>query len=251
MKFDGFTLISISIVSHGQGELVQETLRDLANFAGSLPFEVILTRNLIEQLPFSVSDFPYPLRVIDNAAPKGFGANHNAAFAYCNSPFFCVMNPDVRLRANPFWPLIACMEDAKVGLAAPMVFDQEGRAEDSARRFPTPTGLASKLLGLSDGRYHVTGANAMEVDWVAGMFMFFRAEAFRDASGFDEDFFLYYEDADICTRLWQLRWKVLLQPGASIIHAAQRRSRRNPRYFGWHLSSMTRYFVKHMGRLPT
>jgi hypothetical protein len=82
------------------------------------------------------------------------------------------------------------------------------------------------------------------------MFMLFRAEAFQDIGGFNEEFFLYYEDVDICARLWKAGWKVVLHPGVSVIHDAQRASRHNPRHMAWHLSSMARYFWKHSGRLP-
>lgn len=80
--------------------------------------------------------------------------------------------------------------------------------------------------------------------------MLFRAEAFRDVGGFDGAFFLYYEDVDICARLWQAGWKVIYHPGISIIHDARRSSRRDPHYMRWHAASMLRYLWKHYGRLP-
>ena len=78
--FDELPFISISVVSHGQGDLVGDALGDLARFADSMRIEVILTRNIPERLPFSVEDFPYPVKVIENQTRKGFGANHNSAF---------------------------------------------------------------------------------------------------------------------------------------------------------------------------
>lgn len=239
--------ITLSVVSHGQGRLVNEFLGDLARFSPGL--DLILTCNIPEQAAIN-GDGLQSFRRFDNASPKGFGANHNAAFRHCEDGFFCVANPDVRLSGDPFPGLLACMDDPKVGLVAPRVIDPAGNAEDSARYFPTLPGLASKALGFDEGRYPVTGGSPMRVDWVAGMFMLFRAEAFREIGGFDDGFFLYYEDVDICARLWKAGWKVVLHPGVEVIHAAQRTSRRNPRYMAWHLSSMARYFAKHLGRLP-
>lgn len=239
--------VTLSVVSHRQGELVNDFLGDVGRL--SLKPDLVVTCNVPE--PSSIRGDGLPsLRRIDNARPKGFGANHNAAFRHCETPFYCVANPDVRLIGDPFPYLIACMDDPRVGLVAPRVIDPAGNWEDSARYFPTPAGLAAKMLHLNEGRFPVAGETPMAVDWVAGMFMFFRAEAFRDVGGFDDGFFLYYEDVDICARLWKAGWKVMLHPGASVIHAAQRTSRRNPRYMVWHLSSMARYFAKHLGRLP-
>lgn len=239
--------IAMSVVSHRQGAMVVDLLRDVARFSPDV--EVLLTCNVPEKEIEPVEGV-HSLRQFQNSAAQGFAANHNAAFRHCESPFLCVANPDVRLLDDPFPELLACMDDPKVGLVAPRVIDPTGNPEDSARYFPTPANLAAKLFHLGEGRYPVAGEAPMAVEWAAGMFMLFRAEAFRDLGGFDEGFFLYYEDVDICARLWKAGWKVMLHPGVSVVHAAQRTSRKNPRYMAWHLSSMARYFAKHLGRLP-
>lgn len=239
--------VSISVVSHRQGSLVNDLLKDVVRYCP--PNELLLTCNAPEEVSIHGTGLK-TLHRFDNTYAKGFGANHNEAFKHCNTSFFCVANPDVRLLNDPFQELLASMDDPQVGLVAPSVIDPSGNLEDSARYFPTPTNLVAKMLHLDEGRYPVAGEVPLSVEWVAGMFMLFRAEAFRDIGGFDEGFFLYYEDVDICARLWKAGWKVKLHPGVRIIHAAQRSSRRNPRYMAWHLSSMARYFVKHMGRLP-
>ena len=239
--------ITLSVVSHRQGSLVNNFLGDVACSCPNLA--VLLTYNVPDQVAIRSHELR-SFRRFENAAARGFGANHNAAFRHCDSRFFCVANPDVRLMADPFPELIACMDDPRVGVVAPRVLDPAGNPEDSARCFPTPVSLAAKLLHLTEGRFPVAGASPIAVDWVAGMFMFFRAEAFRDVGGFDDRFFLYYEDVDICARLWKAGWRVMLHPGVSVIHAAQRASRRNPRYLAWHLSSLARYFAKHLARVP-
>lgn len=238
---------TLSVVSHGQGGLVNDFLGDLRRFSPDL--DLILTCNIPERVAIDGVGLQ-SFRRFDNANPKGFGANHNAAFQHCDNDFFCVTNPDVRLSNDPFPMLLACMDDPKVGLVAPWVIDPAGNAEDSARYFPSLPGLVAKALGFDEGRYPVVGELPVRVEWVAGMFMLFRAEAFRDIGGFDDGFFLYYEDVDICARLWEAGWEVVLHPGVPVIHAAQRASRRNIRHMAWHLSSMARYFAKHLGRLP-
>ena len=244
-------MISISIVSHGQGGLVREALIDLARYAESLQVEVILTRNIPEQLPFSAEEFSYPIKMVENATPKGFGANHNAAFRHARGEWFCVTNPDIRMPANPFPVLVGELERQKAAVIAPAVLSPSGAIEDSIRRFPTPSSLAGKLLGRVDGRYSfAVGDETFSADWVGGMFMLFRAEDYRRVGGFDEGFFLYYEDVDICTRLWKAGCRVLACPKAHVVHDARRASRRNLRYMRWHAGSMARYLGKHGLRLP-
>lgn len=113
------------------------------------------------------------------------------------------------------------------------------------------SGLASKFFGRSDGRYHFSlDDDPLPVDWIGGMFMLFRSSAFASVGGFDEKFFLYYEDVDICARLWTAGYRVLVCPAASVIHDAQRASHHDWHYRLWHAQSMQRYFAKHWFRLP-
>ena len=244
-------MISVSVVSHGQGDLVSKALADLARFSDSFCFEVILTRNIPEQLPFTVDDFPYPVKAIENATPKGFGANHNAAFQLAVGKWFCFFFFFFFFFANPFPLLIEALERQQTAVIAPAVLSPGGQVEDSVRRFPTPLSLAGKVLGRGDGRYpFVVGDETFSADWVGGMFMLFRAEDYRHVGGFDEGFFLYYEDVDICTRLWKTGRRVLACPKVQVIHDARRTSRRNLRYMRWHATSLIRYQGKHWLRLP-
>ncbi len=240
--------VTVSIVSHGHGAMVGEVLRDLA----AIPqvARVVLTLNVPECLPEVPAALADKMVVVKNRVPAGFAKNHNAAFRQCETSFFCVLNPDVRFWGNPFEPLIPLLRDGAAGVVAPEVRGPDGTVEDSARYFPTFFLLVGKLFGLGDGRVSVAGTGPQSVDWTAGMFLLFPAAVFRDIGGFDEGFHLYYEDVDICARLWRSGRRVMLHPGVSVTHHAQRESRRRVRYLRWHLSSMARYFVKHGWRLP-
>lgn len=242
-------MITISIVSHGQRMLAVDLLADLAGCPQVS--NIILTHNIPEAEVVIPREFAGRLTTRCNTNPMGFGANHNAAFRHCQTPFFCVLNPDVRLGENPFPQLLGCFANENVALCAPAVLNPAGEREDSARHFPRPLGLMAKLLGFGDGKYLLSGdADPVSPDWVAGMFMLFRTVDFAVMEGFDEDFFLYYEDVDLCARLWKADRQILVCPQAVVFHAARRESHRNYRYMKWHLASMARYFLKHLGRLP-
>ena len=235
--------ISISVVSHLQIELVAQLLADInAHCAGSR-LEVLLTLNLTEHLPFELTEYAFPVILIRNAAPKGFGANHNQAFRYATGRYFCVMNPDIRLGSNPFELLLTCFTDTSVGVVAPLVLGENGEVEDSARRFPTPLTIMWKASGRCKGTDYAIGSDPFHPDWVGGMCMVFPRAMFENLGGFDERYFLYYEDVDLCARLRLLGYEVLVSPQATVTHHAQRTSRHSLTYLRWHLKSMMRFFM--------
>lgn len=243
-------MIAVSLISHSHAAMLPTLVAELLRCAEV--GRVIVTLNIPEAVAF-----PEDARVvvIRNASPKGFGANHNAAFkAIEGDPdcrLFCPLNPDVGLQGNPFPALLAEMDAKGAGLAVPLVLAVDGQLEDSLRLFPTLGMLASKAFGGADGRYAVQpGQPAFFPEWAAGMFMLFRRDVFARLGGFDEGFFLYYEDVDICARAWKQGFKIVACPAVSVIHDARRDSRRKLRYMRWHLASMARYFLKHWGRLP-
>lgn len=238
--------LTVSIVSHGHGiqveRLVKQVLQD------QLITKLILTLNTPEQLSIPRDD---RLMILQNPGPKGFGANHNAAFKHCETPYYCVLNPDVVLRDDSFVRLIDCLEQSKAAVAGPLVISATGQQEDSWRRFPTLWTLIMKALGhditiISQS----TQDSPIFPDWIAGMCMVFSASSYRSVQGFDERLFLYYEDVDICARLWKSQQTVVANPRAVVIHNAQRASRRQWRHMRWHLSSMAKYLARYSFKMP-
>ena len=110
--------ISISIVSHAQMGLIVALLADLESHCQESRFEVILTLNLGEELPFALDGFSWPIKIVRNAVPKGFGANHNQAFKRATGKYFCVLNPDIRLVGDPFHTLVTYLKNPSVGVVA-------------------------------------------------------------------------------------------------------------------------------------
>lgn len=234
--------ISISIVSHLQAPLLGALLADLDRCCKTYPLEVLLTLNLPEEIPFDMNGFGFPVIAHTNIEPKGFAANHNQAFAAASGQFFCVMNPDIRLDADVFAALHGCLQNDRVGVAAPLVVGADGEMEDSARRFPTPLKIVCKALGGCRGGDYALKGETVYPDWVAGMFMLFRRDVYAKLGGFDARYFLYYEDVDLCARLRLRGYEVALCPAARVVHHAHRSSHRNLKYLRWHVASMLRFF---------
>ena len=235
--------VTISIVSHGQMELVLPLLQDLDTVHHTTPLHVVLTLNVPEAIPCVPEDFAFSLQIMRNSQPLGFGANHNRAFSQAQGGIFCVLNPDIRITQNPFPDLLKACADPHTGLAAPAIYSPSGQLEDSARKFPTPWRIAHRVLTRRRTRDYAAPTTVLHPDWVAGMFLLLRTTVYRQLGGFDERYFLYYEDVDLCARarLAGLEIVQLALPG--VIHNAQRASHRDPKYLRWHVGSMLKFFT--------
>jgi len=235
-------MICVSLVSHGHGSMVTNLAKQLLTCSNVS--SLIITLNIPEAFP-EISDVR--LQLIENVDPKGFGENHNAAFKFCKQDYFCVINPDIVLVDDPFLKMLEVFGGAEnVGLVAPLVLNSAGMAEDSMRFALTPWSLLKRLSGLDSGAYAVAvGGKRFSPDWVAGMLMLFKSSIFSKLDGFDERYFMYCEDVDICTRLVNTKYKIVACLDASVIHNAQRESHHSFSHLRWHLKSMCRYFLTH------
>lgn len=235
--------ITISIVSHGQACLVKGLLQDLETMkCGN--FYVIITSNIVEDCSV-YEGWSFPIEVINNVNPKGFGANHNFAFYRSNSDIFIILNPDIRFVSFNLNDFVDLFEQLDYFVAAPLIKSPNGVLEDSARFFPTFSSLLMRRLHKPLNLDYEYSDKPISVDWIGGMFMCFRKQSFRQLKGFDEKaYFMYFEDVDICKRIHLLKGKVGVFPTFEIVHQAQRKSRSSLIHFRWHVISAFRYLMK-------
>lgn len=240
--------ITVSIVSHNHSQLIDVLVYQLSKFPQHIA-KIIITNNT-NDICLIGEHYPFEVTQIHNKNPKGFGANHNQAFRHCETDYFCVMNPDISIVSDPFSVLLSCFADHSVAIIAPLIVNLRGTVEDSARFFPTPWGLVKKVFGHYNGVYHIkTDQELSFPDWVAGMFLLIKSVKYTELAGFDESFFLYYEDVDLCARAWQKDYVVALCREVYVIHDARRSSHRDLKFFKWHVMSALRFFMKHLCRL--
>lgn len=226
--------VTLSVVSHRQGDLLRRLIDDLVTLRSPLLKRVVVTLNTPE--PFEPPrGAGFELLTRRNEAPMGFGANHNRAFALCETHVFVVSNPDVRLLTDPLPLLTRALADG-AGIAAPAVRALDGSLEDSARRLLTPIDVVLRRLGSRRTDFECPA-------WVAGMFMAFRADVFRQLGGFDEKFHMYCEDADICARAALAGSDIAFCPEATVVHEARRASRRALLPLLWHARSLLTFWA--------
>jgi N-acetylglucosaminyl-diphospho-decaprenol L-rhamnosyltransferase len=236
--------VVFSIVSHQQLQLVDLVLSDLY-CVRSVKFKIVLTINVKENEDILKKHTELPIMVIRNAHPKGFGSNHNSAFKLINGDFFVIINPDVRLEADYIGKLISNFSCERVGAVAPVIITQDGFVEDSVRPFPTVFNLIERYFRKQiRHRYSGRRESVKAVDWVAGMFVVFRGAVYESVSGFDESYFMYCEDIDICARIKSAGYRIVVDENIAVIHNARRASRKSFRHFYWHLVSMWKWLAR-------
>ncbi|MEN9760301.1 MAG: hypothetical protein RI906_127, partial [Pseudomonadota bacterium] len=203
--------------------------------------------NIPEEL--DVSMWPaLQLLVIRNAQPRGFGTNHNVAFRHCRTSWYVILNPDLRLPEDLFPQLLSIAKALpKTGAVAPKIIDSDGFPEDSVRENLTPLSLMRRTLKRISGHRRLSGLDLNDAGdqffWLAGMFLLFDSAAYRAVAGFDERFFLYCEDYDVCARLCRAGYQLRQVQTAQAIHEAQRDSQRSIKHLRWHVVSLLRVWT--------
>lgn len=240
-------MLTLSVVSHGQGLLLDRLLTQLDRQPSLADVQVVVTLNLADE-PFDASRYPrLSIVALRNAQPRGFGANHNAAFRFCQTTWFGVLNPDLTLPdGEPFTQLMLSGATAeRVAAIAPRIVNARGQSEDSVRANLTPWSLAARQLFGRRKAVAVQGITRRGEPffWLAGMCLLLDAAAFRSIGGFDERFFLYCEDFDLCARLYNANYAIKLEPRTRLVHEAQRNSHRSLRHLRWHLVSLAKVWT--------
>lgn len=230
--------LTISIVSHGHGPLVVQLLNDLDLLPSLRGAVVVITLNLLNEQLDTTRIRHLRIELIRNTNPKGFGANHNEAFRRCETEWFGVLNPDLRVTDDVFSELLAAVVDnAGIALVAPRVLNSAGGIEDSVRENLTPWSILKRTLTPHPRPRPPAGKGFR---WYAGMFYLIRSSAYAALGGFDERYFLYCEDYDLCARMYLEGRQLVHMPSVTVVHDAQRNSHRSGRHLRLHLASLLR-----------
>jgi GT2 family glycosyltransferase len=254
-------LVSVLIVNYRAYTDLARCLDSLQRFLSD-DLEVIVVDHLSERAATEplVRRFPW-IQLIEVGTNPGFAAGVNRAARAARGRHLLLLNPDSVVDGDVAHALGAWLDEhPQVGACGALVRQPDGSVQASARRFPdVTTAFAGRTSWLSRAwptnrwtRQNLVvrqvSRDPIEVDWVSGACMMVRRDAFEGVRGMDEQFFLYWEDADLCFRLKRAGWSTVYNPVVGITHFTGQSSAlaRKQSLIAFHRGAY-RYFSKHGG----
>lgn len=204
--------------------------------------------------------------LIHSGSNMGYGRANNLGVRHAKGEYILILNPDVSVEIETLQKMVDYMETHKdIGILGPKLYFFNGKIQDSCRRFMTPMDLIIKRTPLRHLPYFKNRVNKylmidydhkeiQDVDLVTGACFMIQKMIFDDVKGFDERFFLFMEDADLCRKTWEAGYRVVYYPKAQALHYHKRLSGGSifglltKRVFWIHVSSAIKYFWKWRGR---
>ena len=250
--------VDVVIVSFQSRDCLLVALTALADRA-ALPIDVIVVDNASEDGSVAAVRQAWPTaRVLVNERNSGFSVACNQGWRAGTAPLVLFLNPDAEVRPGAVAALARCLQARPdAGITGPRTLNSDGSVQVSTGRDLSLVserqqrrlvrGVAnreSRALAEADARH----AHQQEPDWVSGSCLMIRRECLEAVGGFDEGFFLYEEDADLCRRVRAAGWRVLFEPSAEVAHQLGRSMARHAgrARLEYHRSHL-RYYRKHNG----
>ncbi|MBF0223899.1 MAG: glycosyltransferase family 2 protein [Desulfobacterales bacterium] len=228
-------MIDIIIVNYNSTKFLLNCIRSLkkSSILNEIPYDLYIEDNASKDNPEIIKKvFPESF-VSYNNKNLGFGKAVNKSANIGVSKFIMILNPDTIVSPSFLKDVLDFMiENPDIGAMGPKILDIDGKLQNSARSFPNLLtsffGRASYLSKIFPNN-KITKKNLMSlltldeyspmnVDWVSGACMILRRDVFEQTGGFDEGFFMYWEDADLCKRLKKMGWRVVYYPKPIVYH---------------------------------
>ncbi|WP_442264935.1 glycosyltransferase family 2 protein [Tenacibaculum sp. ZS6-P6] len=238
--------------------LYNENINDLENTVNSFLNISYFTKHLFlvdnspqQNLPLSLKNQP-DITYIFNNENLGFAKAQNLVLDKIkNSKYHLVLNPDVTFKPNVIQHLIETLRNkTNIAVITPKIQFPNGKHQYNVRKYPTFFDLIIRKLNIFRSRIHEQEYRDQDLtkpffpEAIHGCFMLFKTEDFVTLNGFDERYFLYMEDIDICKKIDLIGKKKLYYPKVKVSHVLKQGSSKNIKLFLYHLSSAFKYFVK-------
>lgn len=250
-------MVSISIVTHNNDKVIKKCLQNIFKNINNTDFELIIVDNNSSDSTVSIIEKNFEnLRLIKNNRNFGFSAAHNIAIKLGRGKYHLVLNPDIIFTENAFEKLLNFMEkNPDVGLVSPKIILSNGSIQYLCKRLPSlfdfiiirfMPKFIRKFFQARIDYYEMreTGYNKiMDVLFLTGAFMLIRSSVLDKVGGFDENFFMYFEDIDLCRRIKKIS-RTVFYPHTSVIHLWEGGTRKNIQLLLISIKSAIYYFSK-------
>ncbi len=229
--------LSIIVLNYKSKHLVRYFLRQVLNFRFKFKWEIIAVDNASGDDFAETIKSEYPVvKVVNSFKNLGMGGGNNLGVRHARGRYLLIVNPDVTLIQSAIEELMVFLEQhSSVAVAAPQILNPDRTRQDSCYRWPhiltflyRRTLLGRTKKGQAHLRHYAYGdcdlSVAQPVDWILGGCFMIRHDIFKQIGLFDERFFLFLEDTDLCRRLWRQGQEVWYIPQAKVIHLPHRLS---------------------------
>ena len=260
-------MLNIIVLNYNNVNLLEKCIKSILDAQIEIDYELIVVDNnsqdkskeFLSQLDLS----PIKTQVVLNNHNSGYAAGNNQAVKLARGDYIFICNPDIIVLQGAIEELYSYLKShSEVGMVGPQLLNLDHTIQYSCCRFPhwyTPFLRRTFLGGLPLLRKKLKNylmvdynhSDEREVDWMIGAALMFKKDFFEKIGGFDERYFLYFDDVDLARRVWQEGKKVIYLPSAQLIHAHQRLSAMRsalPSLFSkiiWiHTQSAIKYFWK-------
>lgn len=252
--------LDVIVVNYNAGEHLRRCVASIFEKAGGAGVEVVLVDNDSHDGSAKAVQQAFPqIELIQNAHNRGFGSAVNQGIVAGASDRILVLNPDAEVSGGDLGSLVAYAEEhPQAGAIGVLVRDPDGTLYPSARRIPSLSEAAGHaLVGpfKKDNRwsrsYTMEGwdrTSERAVDWVSGSAMLLQRRVIERVGAFDPGYFMYAEDADLCTRIREAGYEVRFTPLLEVVHDHGLSTRGSERMIWEHSRSIYRYFDKHYAR---
>jgi len=215
--------LSVILVSWNSKDYLRDCLRSLVENPPNIAWEIIVVDNAsTDRSPEMVQrEFP-AAKLIENKSNLGFAASANLGARESASTHILFLNPDTIIHPRTLILAVEFMEERRdAGIMGCRTLDGDGQIQPTAFDFPSPLRMFGFASGLN--RYfkmtRLKDFSKMRTpDYIQGSFFLIRRAAYESVGGFDETFFMYAEDVDLCLRIRQAGWKVYFAPAMTITH---------------------------------
>lgn len=238
---DSSAQLDIIIVNYNSTDYLLQCLDSVYRGLESRPVHIYIadngSRDGVERLALRFPEIDLHI----NPWNLGFARAVNQCIEKSRAPYLLILNPDIIIGKQFFGPVLEFLDShPQVGVLGPKIYDNDFKIQGSARSFPTPvTALFGRNTLLTRffpnnrvSRKNILNTSSddhtpMRVDWLSGACMFVRRQAVDAVGGLDNHFFMYWEDADWCTRMKKAGWDIIYYPLVSVLHFVGGSSERN------------------------
>jgi len=224
--------LSIIVVNFNVKEFLKNLLDSIKKASQNFSLEIIVVDNASDDGSVEMIKDKFPeIILIENKSNLGFGKANNQGLKIAKGKFILLINPDTLVAEDTFVKMIDFFNaNPDTGMAGCKILNPDGTLQLACRRsFPGPWTAFTKVTGLSTlfpksklfAKYNLTYLDenqTYEVDAISGSFMMLRKEVYEKVGGFDEQFFMYGEDLDLCYRIQKAGYKIYYVHTTQIIH---------------------------------